>query len=145
MASATPNYATSGLQFNSPPDFSKLETRSRLSQAAVDGYIKIVERWGLSVEQQGELLGGLSRAMIYRLRTAAGTRTVDELTRISLVIGIYKALHILLPDEAIADRWMTSPNDNPLFGGAPPLDFALQSLVQLSQIRRLLDAARGGQ
>jgi uncharacterized protein (DUF2384 family) len=82
---------------------------------------------------------------MYKLKTAAGTLGQDQLTRISYVVGIYKALHILLPDD-MADQWMTRPNDNPLFQGRSPLAFAVWAGIPgLQQIRSLLDAARGGQ
>ena len=68
----------------------------------------------------------------------------DSLTRISLVLGIYKALHILYPEPAFADRWMQMPNSNPLFGGRTPLAFVLDAgLDGLFQLRRLLDGRRG--
>jgi hypothetical protein len=39
---------------------------------------------------------------------AARTLRQDKLTRISYIVGIYKALHSLLPDD-LADRWVTQP------------------------------------
>jgi uncharacterized protein (DUF2384 family) len=138
-------YAVPGYQFEARPDLSRLKTRERLSQSALDGFFAITGKWELTKEQQGELLGGVSRAMLHRLRTAAGTRSQDELTRISYVVGIYKALHILLP-EHLADEWMTRPNDNLMFSGHPPLAYAIEhGIPGLQQIRGLLDAARGGQ
>jgi uncharacterized protein (DUF2384 family) len=80
---------------------------------------------------------------MYRLKTAAGTLSQDQLTRISYIVGIYKALHILLPQE-LADRWVTQPNDNPFFGGQTPLDTIIRrGIPGLQQVRSLLDAARG--
>ncbi len=137
-------FAAPGYQFEATPDLSRLETRERLSQSAVDGLFSIAEQWRLSIDKIGELLGGVPRSSLYKLKTAAGTLRVDELTRISYLVGIYKALHILLPDE-LADQWMTRPNDNLLFGGQPPLDYAIRAGIPgLQQIRSLLDAARGG-
>jgi hypothetical protein len=66
------------------------------------------------------------------------------LVRISLVLGIYKALHILYPDRQLADRWVKLPNSNPLFGGQPALTLMTESGVDgLLQVRRLLDGRRG--
>jgi hypothetical protein len=40
---------------------------------------------------------------------------------------------------------MIQPNDNLLFGGQAPLDYAIRNGIPgLQQIRSLLDAARGG-
>ena len=133
-----PAFAAAGYQFEATPDLSKLETRERLSQSAVDGLFAIVDKWQLPVEKVGELLGGIPRSTLYKMKTAAGTLKQDELTR------IYKALHILLPPEH-ADRWLSQPNDNFLFGGQPPVEYAIRNGIPgLQQIRSLLDAARGG-
>jgi hypothetical protein len=139
-----PTYAAPGYQFEAMPDLSQLETRERLSQSAMDGFFAIMDKWQISIERSGELLGGIPRSTVYKLRSAAGTLRQDELTRISYVVGIYKALHILLPDD-LADRWITQPNDNLLFHGHAPIDFMVRSGIPgLQQVRSLLDAERGG-
>jgi Protein of unknown function (DUF2384) len=127
------------------PDLSRLETRERLSQSAVDGLFAIAEKWRLSPETVGALLGGVPRSSVYRMKSAAGTLRQDELTRISYLVGIYKALHILLPGD-LADIWLTRPNDYFLFAGLSPLEFILRTGIPgLQQVRSYLDAARGGQ
>lgn len=137
-------HAVPGYRFETVPDISKVSERERLSQSAMDGFFRITHAWRLSADQQADLLGGIPRSTLYKLRQAAGTRTIDELTRISYVVGIYKALHILLPKD-MADKWMTQPNDNLLFGGKTPLNFILRTgFPGLQQVRSLLDAARGG-
>jgi len=73
------------------------------------------------------------------------TLSFDMLMRISLVLGIYKNLHILYPDPALADRWVQLPNSNPLFGGKPALTLMTEGGMDgLYQVRRLLDSRRGG-
>jgi uncharacterized protein (DUF2384 family) len=139
-----PSYSVPGYQFEVVPDLSRLETRERLSQSAVDGFFAIVDRWKVSTKRAGELLGGVPRSTVYKLRTVAGTLTQDQLTRISYIVGIYKALYILLPDES-ANRWMTEPNDHFLFHGQSPLEFVVRrGIPGLQQVRSFLDAARGG-
>ena len=139
-----PSFAAAGYQFEATPDLSKLETRERLSQSAMDGLFAIADKWQLPIERVGELLGGIPRSTLYKMKTTAGALRQDELTRISYLVGIYKALHILLPPEH-ADRWMTRPNDNPLFGGQTPVEYAVRSGIPgLQHIRSLLDAARSG-
>src|SRR5579871_5174170 len=118
-----PAFAAAGYKFEATPDLSKLATRERLSQSAMDGLFAIADKWQLQMEKVGELLGGIPRSTLYKMKTAAGTLRQDELTRISYLIGIYKSLHILLPPE-LADRWMTQPNDNLLFGGQLPIEYA---------------------
>jgi uncharacterized protein (DUF2384 family) len=141
---AFPTYAVPGYQFDTLPDFSQLATRERLSQSAIDGFFAIIDKWQVPIEKAGELLGGMPRSSVYKLKTAAGTLRQDELTRISYIVGIYKALHILLPEE-LANRWVTRPNDNLLFGGQTPVDYMVRAGIPgLQQVRSLLDAARGG-
>src|ERR1700722_18597032 len=96
---SSPTYAAPGYQLEATPDLSRLETRERLSQSAIDGFFAIIEKWQVPTERAGDFLGGMPRSSVYKLKTAAGTLRQDELTRISYVVGIYKALHILLPDQ----------------------------------------------
>jgi len=141
--STLPIHAAPGYQFEVAPDLSRLETRERLSHSAIEGFFAIIDKWGLSMEQAGNLLGDRPRSSVYKLRSVPKTLGPDELTRISYLVGIYKALHILLPDE-LAHQWMTRPNDNPLFRGRPPLDYVLRGIPAMQQVRSLLDTARGG-
>src|SRR5271156_6132405 len=139
-----PPYTAPGYKFDAALDLSRLETRERLSQSAIDGFFAIVDKWHVPTERAGDLLGGMPRSTVYKLKKAAGTLRQDELTRISYVVGIYKALHILLPDD-LADRWVTQPNDNPLFRGQMPVDYMVRAGIPgLQQVRSLLDAERAG-
>jgi hypothetical protein len=65
--------------------------------------------------------------------------------RLSLLLGIYKSLEMLLPRADAADGWIKQPNSNPLFGGQTPLERMLAGHIEdLSMVRRHLDAERGG-
>ena len=71
--------------------------------------------------------------------------TRNLLERVSYILDIYKSLQILLPVEALADRWLVTPNDNPIFSGTAPLDRLLAGqVVDLAMVRNFLDAERGG-
>ena len=126
-------------------NLNRVKTRKRLNQAASDGFFAIMDRWQVKVERASELLGGMPRSTVYKLKSSAGTLRQDELTRIAYIVGIYKALHILLPDEQ-ADRWITQPNDNVLFGGQAPINYIVRSGISgLQHVRNLLDFELGGQ
>jgi hypothetical protein len=72
------------------------------------------------------------------------TLDADTLTRISYLVGIFKALNILY-SEALADAWMQRPNSNRIFGGQAPLAYLIKGGLPAMQIvRRLVDARRGG-
>ena len=47
---------------------------------------------------------------------------MDTLERLSYLLGIYKALQILLPDPHAADEWVRKPNTAPPFGGSSALE-----------------------
>jgi hypothetical protein len=69
----------------------------------------------------------------------------DTLERISYILGIYKALQILLPDAAAADAWIKKPNSATPFGGRSALERMLSGNVSdLYAVRQYLDAMRGG-
>jgi uncharacterized protein (DUF2384 family) len=133
---------TPGYAFDSVPDLSTLSDRQRFSPSAIKGYFAILDKWRLDPDAGAALLGGIPRASFYKLKKTPTTQ--DALTRISYVVGIYKALHILLPEE-YADAWMMRPNDNILFGGRTPLAYVIHGgFPALERVRSLLDAARGG-
>jgi len=68
----------------------------------------------------------------------------DQLTRISLRLGLYKALNILY-SQKLADAWITLPNSNPMLGGDSPLNYMKRGgIPAFLRVRQLLDARRGG-
>lgn len=120
--------------------------RRQMSGPAMRTFLNIASAWNLSVEQQRALLGWPPESTFFKYKTGeTGTLAFDMLMRISLVLGIYKDLHILYPEPHLADRWLTLPNSNPLFGGKAALSFLVENGIDgLYQVRRLLDARRGG-
>lgn len=144
MASVVqPRDLSHGIRFPHSADLSHRPTRERLSQSAFEGFLRITEQWGLSADARCGLLG-MQKSTLYRLQTGAGIRSQDELTRISYLVGIYKALHLLFP-SSLADGWMLRPNDNLLFRGGLPIDFLVRKGIPgFQQVRGLLDGYRGG-
>ena len=120
--------------------------RKDLSGPALRTFFRIAELWGLSVDEQMTLLGVTARSTFFKWkRDGDAVLPKDTLERISYVLGIYKALQILLPDEKAADAWIKRPNAAPLFGGRSALDRMLSGQVaDLFVVRQYLDAQRGG-
>ena len=120
--------------------------RKPLSGPALRTFFRIAELWGLSVDEQMTLLGVTSRSTFFKWKRAqAVTLPKDTLERISYILGIYKALQILLPDEHAADAWIRKPNAVPLFAGQSALSRMLSGHVSdLYVVRQYLDAQRGG-
>ena len=149
MASAVPYLVPeiAGYAVETSSDLSRLEVRKRLSPAAIEGFLKIIDLWQIRDADARQLLGGLSTGSYHGFKKQVTQRVLaqDALTRVSLLIGIFKALNILY-SEPLADAWPTLPNRNALFRGASPLTFMLQhGLPGILEVRRLLDARRGGQ
>ena len=119
--------------------------RRRLSAPALRAFFSISRAWGLSTADERALLGWPPASTFHKYKSGdAGVLSFDTLTRISLVLGIYKALQLLYAEPAFADRWISMPNANPLFGGRAPIALVGDNgLDGLFQVRRLLDARRG--
>lgn len=116
------------------------------SGPALRTFFKIAERWDLNVEEQMKLLGIGARSTFFKWKQDLdGRLTMDTLERISYILGIFKALNILLPDEDAADKWVKKPNDAPIFSGKTALARMLSGHVSdLYVVRQFLDAQRGG-
>lgn len=128
-------------------DLSDPDTRRRLSPAAVHGFLRIMEQWSLRDPDARQLLGGISSGSFYGLKKEPKNRALDQdtLTRISLLVGIFKALNILYSPK-LADAWVTLPNTNPMFRGLTPLAYMVRhGQPGMLHVRQLLDARRGGQ
>lgn len=121
--------------------------RSALSGPALRAFFRIADLWALSVDEQMTLLGLTARSTFFKWKKAVDGAVLpkDTLERISYVLGIYKALQILLPDAPAADGWVRRPNAAPPFAGRSALDRMLCGQVaDLFVVRQYLDAQRGG-
>jgi len=134
-------------RYQPPPvaDLGSREPRDRLSPAALKAFFNAMARWKVRDEHARGLLGGVSNGPFYEMkRNPDRTLDADRLTRISYLIGIFKALGVLHA-EALADAWVQRPNSNPLFGGLTPLEYMIRGgLPAMQNVRRLLDARRAG-
>lgn len=126
-------------------DLTDKAQRERLSASALQGFFRLAAAWRVRDDDARELLGGLSSSSLYEWKkNPARLLEVDRITRISYLLGIYKALHILYGDQ-LADEWVHLPNTNPIFAGRTPLATMLGGgLLAMQTVRRLLDARRGG-
>ena len=135
----------------------QLEGRSAATPAPAPGdlggpglraFFNISKIWKLTEEQQLRLLGLTVRSTLFAWKGKAAKGPVklgpDPLERLGNIVGIWKALAILFPQDEIADRWVHLPTDNFPFLGESPLTLMLFSMEGLAQVRRHLDARRGG-
>jgi hypothetical protein len=142
---ATLQQAVPGFFWDTAVSLANRENRARLSPSAVKGLFRIAKHWKLRDEDTRALLGGLSSGSFYSMKgQAAKMLDEDQLTRISLLIGIYKALNILYSPK-LADAWISLFNANPMFGGDSPLGYMKKGgIPAFLRVRQLLDARRGG-
>jgi len=146
MAAAPVVPAIAGYPFDQAPDLTNPAMREKLSASAIKVFLNIVEKWELNETQARGLLGGVASSTYHAWKTKPKGRKLDQdtLVRISLLIGIYKALHIYF-GRPWADKWVTLQNRGPMFAGQAPLQFMLQhGQPGMIQVRRMLDSWRGG-
>jgi len=119
------------------------DVRRRMSGPAMRTFLNIAQAWKLTVDEQRGLLGWPATSTFHKYKAGdVGLLTYDMLTRISLVIGIYKALQILLPKPESADAWVRKPNQ--FFNGRPALERMLGgNVADLYEVRKYLDFASG--
>lgn len=118
----------------------------RIASAALQVFFNLSEKWGLQAKEERLLLGDPAESTFYawKAERAASKLSRDTLERISYLMGIYKALNILLPNEQAANEWLKKPNEAPMFSGDTALNRMLAGNVSdLADVRRYLDAWRG--
>ena len=116
-----------------------------LGGPALRTFFNLAKTWELSEQEQMKLLGLNSRSTLHAWKAGRVSKiSRDTLERISYLLGIFKAINILLPDTKRADEWMRLPNKAPLFGGRSALDrMTTGNIGDLYVVRQYLDAQRG--
>lgn len=141
----TLRYPATRYRIEAPADLAARDARERLSGPGLKAFFNIMARWKIRDEDARALLGGVTNGPFYEMkRHPERVLDADRLTRISYLIGIFKALQILHA-RPLADEWVQLPNSNPIFGGQAPLAYMMRGgLPAMQTVRRLLDARRAG-
>lgn len=103
--------------------------------------LNILDRWDVPLCNRLSLLG-CDQDSYDRWLGTGELRAVSQetITRLSYLLGIWKALKTLFPDEAAADTWIHRPNAASQFGGQTPLAVMAQGPIEnLARVRRFLD------
>lgn len=121
------------------------EMRRRMSGPALALFLRTSDLWDLKVEDRMSILGGISRQTYHNWKAGkVAALTRDQLERISLTLGVLKALRLIFAEDQQAVRWLKAANTDASFGGRPPLEvMAGGGINGLYQVRRYLDAWRG--
>ena len=132
--------STKGLQ-----TFAADQDRKRLTPTALKAFIRLATRWQLDNEEAAALLGA-SPSTWDRIKAGKwdGTLGQDQMTRMSALIGTFKALHLLFAGS-MADQWPKLPNKGPLFRHLSPVAAMIEGGIPLMlETRQYVDALRGG-
>lgn len=106
--------------------------------------IALFARWGVSDAEAGTILGDISAKTFRRWKAGETGRVNRDLAdRLSLLLGVHKALRMIYADPQRGYDWMRRPNA--VFGGISPLALLLRGgMEDIIRLRRYLDSARGG-
>jgi hypothetical protein len=145
MASLVPRDKPRSVTRAEHQTFADVSDRRRLTRAGLQAVRKLGECWGLTGDEAAALLG-VSASTWDRIRAGSWGQVLsqDQFTRVSALVGIYKGLHLLFADD-MADRWPRLANSGPLFENRSPIDAMIDGGIPLMlEVRRYVDALRGG-
>ncbi len=126
-------------------DNASVDREVKKGQVALKGFFRIADEWQCSTQEKIALLGGVSRSTLHKWGKLPQIRLQrDTMERISLIMGIYKALQVLYPTHERANRRIRLQTAEPPFGGKSAIEFMAQgSMRHLMLARRYFDARRG--
>jgi hypothetical protein len=144
MPAASVEARQADLGATGPQTFSNERDRACLSEVALKAFLALIKTWDLSNAEASALLG-VSASTLDRLkRGSRPTLSQDQLTRVSALVGVYKGLHLLFADDT-ADEWARRPNSGPLFERETPIGAMIEGgIPRILEVRRYVDAVRGG-
>jgi hypothetical protein len=144
MPAATVETRQAELGALGPQTFADERDRARLSSVAVKAFLALLKAWDLSNAESSALLGVSASTLDRMKRGSHPTLSQDQLTRVSALVGVYKGLHLLFADET-ADEWARRRNSGPLFERDTPIQAMIEGgIPRMLEIRRYVDAVRGG-
>ncbi|HSU99275.1 MAG TPA: antitoxin Xre-like helix-turn-helix domain-containing protein [Roseiarcus sp.] len=127
-----------------PQTFAVEGDRARLSEVALKAFLALMKAWDLANGEASALLGVSASTLDRMKRGYRPTLSQDQLTRVSALVGVYKGLHLLFAD-ATADEWARRPNRGPLFARETPIQAMIEGgIPRMLEVRRYIDAVRGG-
>lgn len=131
-------------------EFHNPERRGQVSGAAFRVFLRISSLWDLTGTEQRRTLGDMPETT-YQEYVSRATQhldmllSVDELERISLLLGIYASLHTIYGTSEPGAGWIRRPNTAAFLRGRRPVDLITGgSLNSLWGLRRHLDAVCAG-
>ena len=120
-------------------------TSTALLPAGLRAFFRLAEDWRLAEAEQLVLLGAASTSELSNWRQGeTGSANSETLERISYLLGIYKAIHTLLPNPVRANAWIRTANTALMFHGTSALDrMLIGKATDLHAVRAYLDEQLG--
>ena len=113
---------------------------AQVSRVALKAFWRVCERWHLDDVCAARILGVDATKAELTKAEPFDTATPDMLVRISQILGIYSALHQLLP-AVQADQWVHARNTAPMYRGDAAIErIAGGTLDDLRAVREYLEA-----
>lgn len=111
-------------------------------RVGLSAFFNIAKLWELNETEKLRLLGQTDPRVIEAWASGDGPDvSKDTLERISYILGIFKAINILLPIPERANAWMRKPNKAPMLGGQSALErMTAGNVSDLYVVRQYLDA-----
>lgn len=117
------------------------ELSPQLRGAAMRVADRLFTAWGVSEADQRRLLELDENTSLNEWRANPALVTLEALARISVLLGIFRDINLLLPSPSAADGWVRRPNSAPLFRGRSALDLMLErGLAGMRDLRGYLDS-----
>ena len=124
--------------------FARESDRARLSPVAIKAFLSLAKAWELSNAEAAALIGVSASTLDRIKRGYRPALSQDQLTRVSALVGVFKGLHLLFANST-ADDWVRRPNRGPLFDHKTPVEAMIEGgIPQMLDVRRYVDAVRGG-
>lgn len=107
------------------------------------------DRWGLKDEEVAILLGGIDFKTYEDMKHRAAngqplTLTIDAVERLSLLLGIWRSLQLIVPvnRQDLAYSWFNTANNSPLLMGRSIKDYLLdiKTVDAMYAVKRYLDS-----
>ena len=115
------------------------------STAGMLAFTEIAKLWGLTVAEKLDLLGLEERqkANLYNWQNNENLKLDrDKRERLSHILGIFKNIELLVPNEEEADSLVRRKLSAPIFEGMTVLEKMRRSIPDLLEVRRYFEGAR---
>jgi len=122
---------------------------SESNRVALKAFFKLSELWAITQLEQSLLLGKIDRSTLIRWKNKIAKNEPialkpHQVERLSLLLGIHKALRMIYSEKPVAYGWVK--RENQIFGNDTPIKFMTNdvSIMALYSVREYLDQMRGG-